>query len=732
MKKYTSLLLSIVFIIPAISIAQTTELMWAYSHGSVNPDMTLSTVIDEDGSIYSTGHYNNGVNFGTGDDVFDIGGGTIFIQKLNNAGELLWVKNLSQTYITATSLWDPAQGTGITLDSEENVITTGDFKIELDFDPGPEEFIIEPNGNTDVFVQKMNSDGEFLWAINIGDSGFDKATAIVTDSEDNIYVTGTFKDIVDFDPDPDNELLLDANLIVGEWPSAATFILKLDPDGNAIWAHGIPNNDKGGLPQDIITDSENSVYITGNFTGLTEFGNGAEGSSYTGVHDCYLLKLDSESNFVWLQVLESPSFNYGYALAIENDQIYHTGQFGGSIDFDLSDDGENMLTASGYNDAFVQKIETDGTLIWAKRFGGEGFANGLDIAVDAHGTHDVFITGVFSNEVDFNPNGGEYYLSAVNTAPADETGRNIYFEQLSADGDFILAEKIEYSDLGQANTILPTADGGVLLTGQFYNQPDFDPSEDEFNLSAVGNYDAFIAKYLFCLNQSFAPTLSTLPDLLFECDVAELPIPEATNSCDMQFLGTSDVSFPITGEGDYVVTWTYVNNEGQVLTQTQNVTILFTNTEIEQTSTYLSAPVEGYAYQWLDCDNDNAAIPGATEQSFYPSTSGNYAVEITNTDGCKHTSDCVKYFGVGLSENQFDTEITIYPNPTSGKFTIDLNRNYNQMNIRLINILGEQVQQIQAQQQHSIEFNIEAANGWYFIEMENEFGEIARAKILKN
>ena len=124
MKKWTNLLWSVVCMIPTISIAQTTELMWAHSHGSINPDMTLSTVLDENGAIYSTGHYNNGVNFGTGDDVLNIGGGNIFIQKLNGEGELVWVKNLSQTYITATVYYNPAQGTGITLDSDNNIITT--------------------------------------------------------------------------------------------------------------------------------------------------------------------------------------------------------------------------------------------------------------------------------------------------------------------------------------------------------------------------------------------------------------------------------------------------------------------------------------------------------------------------------------------------------------------------------------------------------------------------------
>lgn len=76
-------------------------------------------------------------------------------------------------------------------------------------------------------------------------------------------------------------------------------------------------------------------------------------------------------------------------------------------------------------------------------------------------------------------------------------------------------------------------------------------------------------------------------------------------------------------------------------------------------------------YQWLNCDNNNSPISLATNQNYTPTANGNYAVEVT-VNGCTDTSDCQNYNLIGLSENTA-TNISLYPNPTTGQFTISLN-----------------------------------------------------------
>ena len=74
------------------------------------------------------------------------------------------------------------------------------------------------------------------------------------------------------------------------------------------------------------------------------------------------------------------------------------------------------------------------------------------------------------------------------------------------------------------------------------------------------------------------------------------------------------------------------------------------------------------AYQWLDCDANNAPISQATNQTFIPNVNGNYAVEVT-VDGCTSTSVCTSYNLVGMKELD-DLVFQLYPNPTSGMVTV--------------------------------------------------------------
>lgn len=91
----------------------------------------------------------------------------------------------------------------------------------------------------------------------------------------------------------------------------------------------------------------------------------------------------------------------------------------------------------------------------------------------------------------------------------------------------------------------------------------------------------------------------------------------------------------------------------------------FTN-NVTVTATSLTADriLSGTAYQWVDCNNGNAPIPEATNQTFTPTTDGNYAVILT-TNGCMATSDCIA-FNVLDVDSFSDSKCTIYPNPTNG------------------------------------------------------------------
>ena len=95
------------------------------------------------------------------------------------------------------------EGRGIALDGSYSVYTTGSFHGKVDFDPGNAINFITTNGNVtaDVFISKLDSAGNFVWARSMGGVNEDKANDITIDASGSIYTIGEFQVLGDFDPD---------------------------------------------------------------------------------------------------------------------------------------------------------------------------------------------------------------------------------------------------------------------------------------------------------------------------------------------------------------------------------------------------------------------------------------------------------------------------------------------------------------------------------------------------
>jgi hypothetical protein len=134
--------------------------------------------------------------------------------------------------------------------------------------------------------------------------------------------------------------------------------------------------------------------------------------------------------------------------------------------------------------------------------------------------------------------------------------------------------------------------------------------------------------------------------------------------------------------------------------QVNSVTIPVTITDTQNTFTTgvtVNGPVltadrtlTGTSYQWVDCDNNNSPIIGQTAQTFSPTVSGNYAV-LLNTNGCESLSNCYPIDLLETNSFNFDLGIVLYPNPTSGEFSVLNNIKEIIKNISIYNVLGEYV-----------------------------------------
>lgn len=98
----------------------------------------------------------------------------------------------------------------------------------------------------------------------------------------------------------------------------------------------------------------------------------------------------------------------------------------------------------------------------------------------------------------------------------------------------------------------------------------------------------------------------------------------------------------------------------------------------------------GEAYQWLNCDLGFEIIEGATEPTYTPESNGNYAVEITDENGCVDTSACYEITYVNITE--VTRSFSVYPNPTSGNFIVENNFSEEIQYIQVLSVHGKLIE----------------------------------------
>ncbi|MDG1332889.1 MAG: T9SS type A sorting domain-containing protein [Crocinitomicaceae bacterium] len=110
---------------------------------------------------------------------------------------------------------------------------------------------------------------------------------------------------------------------------------------------------------------------------------------------------------------------------------------------------------------------------------------------------------------------------------------------------------------------------------------------------------------------------------------------------------------------------------------------------ISQSGNTLTSNQNNSAYQWIDCET-NASIPGATNQSLTVTSNGSYAV-ILNPGARADTTACFAMDHVGADENAFGNGIKISPNPSNGKFVLELDKHYSGIKLSIVDLKGRTV-----------------------------------------
>lgn len=474
--KKTSLIIHLL-LITFLADAQLLKFDWAKSMGGLSYDYGNSITTDAKGNVYTTGSFNGTADFDPGDNLLELTSysSDAFISKLDAHGNYVWVKQLGGQQNTYNDY-----GISVAIDLSGNIYTVGGFVGKGDFDPGIGLANLTSAGKGDVFISKLDSNGNYVWVKQLGGNSFDYASSMVLDDLGNVYIAGSFDGTADFDPDSSKIFNIKS---AGD---ADIFISKLDASGNFVWAKQI-----GGALLDVVNsisvDKSGNVYTTGSFEGKVDFDPGAGTYFLTPTgSDIFISKLDASGNFVWAKQMGGNLHESGNSIAIDKwSNIYATGTFQGTADFNPSSEFSNLIS-TGNEDIFILKLNSAGNFIWVKQMGGDLFDNALCATTDSSGF--VYVTGNFQGIADFNPSSSEK-LNLTSIGRDD-----IFISKLDPQGNFVWAKSMGGTLNEIGNSIALDKSGNIYTTGFFQETVDFDPGSGVYNLNSSGDDDIFVQK----------------------------------------------------------------------------------------------------------------------------------------------------------------------------------------------------------------------------------------------
>lgn len=430
-----------------------------------------SIVLDASSNILLSGISNGTVDFDPSAATANLTGtNSYFIAKYDNLGNYTWAKNI----LTGLN-----SNPTIKLDINNNIFLTGNFRNTVDFDPSAGVANQTSVGDADVFFAKYTSSGAYVWVkvITSQQGQYDypldeTASSILIDVSGNLYLTGFFLGVTDFDPSAGVANLTSTNFNVSIVNTLDVFLAKYDASGNYVWAKNMGGNSED-LSKAMAIDNAGNLIITGNIlTSTNEYADFDPSASVANIsstfrNSTFIAKYTNAGNYTL-----AFTFNENYN---ENDRvnvvktdasgnIYVFGNFRGIVDFDPSSNTANLVSnAGGNDDIFLAKYSSTGNYLWAIGYDDSANEeNALDMEIDASGSVFILYKTASSRRCRKYDSNGNY----VRAYYIPHTGKNIALD----------------------------ASGNLFITGTFYGSTTFSISPS-VTMTPVDGYDAYLAKY---------------------------------------------------------------------------------------------------------------------------------------------------------------------------------------------------------------------------------------------
>jgi hypothetical protein len=390
-----------------------------------------------------------------------------------------WTKMIGDSYGGSKS---------VATDDLGNLYLVGSFKFPVDFGADFETSDYKTPLHTaqyssDIFITKINSDGTYGWTKRIGtpDPAWDAvcmASGIAVDSNaGSIYVIGTFRGNVNFGLD------FGATDIRSPQGHYDAFVTRIKNDGTYEWTKQFGGAYESTSGYCIATDPQGTIYLSGVFTGLVNFGAnfGQSDWKYASEMDMtwdpFITKLNPDGTYGWTKQIAGDMWESITSIACDpSGNVFLAGDFLSTADFGFDFGVTDILTGGRwpYSDGFLTKIKADGSYGWTRLL-----LSSSGLGVDE---------GTVSTTIDFE---GDVYAIGMNEAEGGEAG-GVFVYKFDSSGNSRWCRKIDGSVRG-GQVVASRQD--VFIVGSFSGTVDFG---NDFGVvdsrTAYWANDAFISK----------------------------------------------------------------------------------------------------------------------------------------------------------------------------------------------------------------------------------------------
>lgn len=644
---------------------------WGTYLGGTLGDRGYGIAVDEHSNIYICGITQSTSNIATsGSHLASLAGfADGYVAKFDKEGSRIW-----GTYFGGLNE-DAATDCAISKDGL-SIYTTGFTKSIAGIATTRSHQTTHANANNyDAFIVKFDSSGSRQWGSYYGGTGHDQANGCATDNGGNVYFSGWTGSSSAIASTSSHQSVMGG--------TSDAFLVKFSSSGSRVWGtyYGGTGNEGGN---GCTVDKSNNVYLCGYTTSSTSIAtSGVHQSSYGGGgDDAFLVKFNGSGSRQWSTYYGGSSGEFGMSCAVSDSMdVYLSGYTTSSGG--ISTQNANQLNLGGGTDGFLVKLSATGSRKWGTYYGGSNFDMVSNCFVDPF--HNVAIIGTTSSSssiasitsiqngrgglndafvAKFKPGGARTWSSYYGGGGAD-LGREVYVDT---------SNNLFFCGYAASSSKIASSNGHQSSKG--------------------GDLDGF----LVCIDQ---------------CNGIGSEVYDTTCS----FYVSPSGKFTWDSTGTYFDTLTAVENCDSVIT----VHLAFTqlNDSVENLGNGLLAQENNVSYQWIDCNDNNTAIPGAQSKLFVPTTHGSYAVVISNGN-CKDTSDCVNYFDLGVNSRNFSPGFSIYPNPVKDRVIIELEREYVNIDLAIYAADGRQVQSGSFSEGKTFELELNLANGIYIVQLHSD------------